>query len=57
MLTIQTIQAGGLLYLVTPFPFLGLVLFTGFELLVAVLQAYVFTLLTAVYVGSSIHIH
>ena len=57
VLTIQTIQAGGLLYLVTPFPFLGLVLFTGFELLVAVLQAYVFTLLTAVYVGSSIHIH
>ena len=42
---------------IVPVTFLGLVLFTGFELLVAVLQAYVFTLLTAVYIGSSIHAH
>ena len=45
------------LIVVLPAPFLGLVLFTGFELLVAVLQAYVFTLLTAVYIGGSIHTH
>ena len=42
---------------VLPFTFAGLVLFTGFELLVALLQAYVFTLLTAVYISSSIHTH
>jgi F-type H+-transporting ATPase subunit a len=38
-----------------PLPFLGLVAFTGFEVLVAVLQAYIFTILTAVYVNESMH--
>ncbi len=38
-----------------PLPFAGLVAFTGFEVLVAVLQAYIFTILTAVYVNESIH--
>jgi F-type H+-transporting ATPase subunit a len=38
-----------------PLPFLGLVAFTAFELLVAVLQAYIFTILTAVYVNESVH--
>ena len=38
-----------------PLPFLGLVAFTGFELLVAVLQAYIFTILTAVYIAESMH--
>ena len=28
---------------------------TGFELLVAVLQAFIFTILTAVYIGGSLH--
>ncbi|HLB62292.1 MAG TPA: F0F1 ATP synthase subunit A [Actinomycetota bacterium] len=32
-----------------------LVFLTGFEILVAVLQAYIFTILTAVYVGGAIH--
>ena len=41
--------------LFAPLPFLGLVAFTGFELLVAVLQAYIFTILTAVYVNESVH--
>jgi F-type H+-transporting ATPase subunit a len=36
-------------------PFVGLVAFTAFELLVAVLQAYIFTILTAVYVNESVH--
>ena len=39
----------------SPLPFAGLVAFTGFELLVAVLQAYIFTILTAVYVNESVH--
>jgi F-type H+-transporting ATPase subunit a len=38
-----------------PLPFIGLVAFTGFEILVAVLQAYIFTILTAVYVNESVH--
>jgi F-type H+-transporting ATPase subunit a len=38
-----------------PLPFAGLVAFTGFELLVAVLQAYIFTILTAVYINESVH--
>jgi F-type H+-transporting ATPase subunit a len=36
-------------------PFVALVLLTGFELLVAFLQAYIFTILTAVYIGGAIH--
>lgn len=38
-----------------PLPFLGLVAFTAFEVLVSVLQAYIFTILTAVYISESIH--
>jgi F-type H+-transporting ATPase subunit a len=33
----------------------GLIAFTGFEVLVAVLQAYIFTILTAVYIGGAMH--
>ena len=36
-------------------PFFALVAMTAFEFLVAVLQAYIFTILTAVYVNESIH--
>ena len=36
-------------------PFFALVAMTTFELLVAVLQAYIFTILTAVYVNESLH--
>jgi F-type H+-transporting ATPase subunit a len=39
----------------SPLPFAGLVAFTGFEILVAVLQAYIFTILTAVYINESLH--
>jgi F-type H+-transporting ATPase subunit a len=38
-----------------PLPFLGLVAFTAFEVLVSVLQAYIFTILTAVYISESIN--
>ena len=41
--------------IILPFPFLLLVGLTGFELLVAFLQAFIFTILTAVYIGLSIH--
>jgi len=39
----------------SPFSFLMLVAFTGFELMVAFLQAYIFTLLTSVYISQSLH--
>ena len=36
-------------------PFAMLTLMTGFEILVSVLQAFIFTILTAVYIGGSLH--
>jgi F-type H+-transporting ATPase subunit a len=36
-------------------PFLMLLFLTAFEVLVAFLQAYIFSMLTAVYIGSSAH--
>ncbi|MGI8809023.1 MAG: F0F1 ATP synthase subunit A, partial [Acidimicrobiales bacterium] len=43
------------LAIVLPLPFLMLVLLTGFEILVAVLQAFIFTILAAVYIGGAMH--
>ena len=40
---------------IMPFTFLLLVAMTGFEILVSFLQAFIFTILTAVYIGSSMH--
>lgn len=45
------------LVVAAPFSFFMLIAFTGFELLVAFLQAYIFTLLTAVYIGGALHPH
>jgi len=36
-------------------PFVMLILMTGFEILVSFLQAFIFTILTAVYIGGSMH--
>ena len=36
-------------------PFVGIIILTAFELLVAVLQAYVFAILTCVYLNDAIH--
>lgn len=47
--------AGGLGYGGSLFSFLMLILVTGFEILVSVLQAFIFTILTAVYIGGSMH--
>ena len=41
--------------LIAPLPFLGIIVLTAFELLVAVLQAYVFAILTCVYLNDAIH--
>lgn len=39
------------------FPFIALIGLTGLELLVAVLQAYVFTILTCMYLNDALHLH
>ena len=39
------------------FPFLALIGLTGLEVLVAVLQAYVFTILTCMYLNDALHLH
>ena len=44
-----------LLALALPFSFAMLVGLTGFEIMVAFLQAYIFTLLAGVYIGSALH--
>ncbi len=41
------------LAVILPLPFVMLILLTAFEILVAVLQAFIFTILTAVYIGSA----
>jgi F-type H+-transporting ATPase subunit a len=40
---------------ILPFSFALLVGLTGFEILVSFLQAFIFTILAAVYIGSSMH--
>ena len=50
-----TLFSATLLLLVLPFSFAMLVGLTGFEIMVAFLQAYIFTILAAVYIGSSLH--
>ena len=44
-----------LLVIILPLPFIMLILLTGFEILVAGLQAFIFTILTAVYIGGAMH--
>jgi F-type H+-transporting ATPase subunit a len=39
------------------FPFVFLVLLTGFEIFVAVLQAYIFTILVSVYLNDAVNLH
>ena len=43
------------LLVIWPFSFFLLVALTGFEVLVAVLQAFIFTILAAVYIGGAMH--
>ncbi len=49
--------AGGLLAAIAPLPFFMTVAFYGLELIVAVVQAYVFALLTCIYLNDSINLH
>ena len=42
-------------YVGAALPFAMLIAMTGFEILVSVLQAFIFTILTAVYIGGAMH--
>ena len=50
-----TLFAKSALVLALPFSFFMLVALTGFEVMVAFLQAYIFTILTSVYIGGALH--
>lgn len=54
VLTITLFTFSGLL-LAWPFAFFMLIAFTAFEIMVALLQAYIFSLLTGVYIGGALH--
>src|SRR5262249_4017001 len=49
--------AGGVLSLLSVAPFALIVAITALELLVAFLQAYVFAILTCIYLGEALHLH
>lgn len=49
--------AGGMLTPLAILPFLMTIAITAFEVLVAVLQAYVFTILTCIYLNDAINLH
>ncbi|MGH2684259.1 MAG: F0F1 ATP synthase subunit A, partial [Actinomycetota bacterium] len=54
VITASVLEPSGLA-VIWPFSFGLLVALTGFEVLVAVLQAFIFTILAAVYIGGAMH--
>jgi F-type H+-transporting ATPase subunit a len=52
---VAMLLAAGGAAIISPLPLLGVVILTAFELLVAALQAYVFAVLTCVYLNDAIH--
>src|SRR6202047_2592034 len=52
---VVSLLGAGALAIVAPLPFVAAIALTAFELLVAVLQAYVFAILTCVYLNDAIH--
>lgn len=54
---IATVGPGFLYFVVTPASILGVVALSFLELFVAFLQAYVFTFLTAIFIGAAVHPH
>ncbi|HAH09611.1 MAG TPA: F0F1 ATP synthase subunit A, partial [Alphaproteobacteria bacterium] len=49
------ISAGGAFSALSIFPLLGAVAVTALEFLIAFLQAYVFTVLTCIYINDALH--
>ena len=56
-LAVMISGAGGLAMAGSLLPFLALIGLTGLEVLVAALQAYVFTILTCMYLNDALHLH
>jgi F-type H+-transporting ATPase subunit a len=52
---VASLLGAGAFAVIAPLPLAMTVILTGFELLVAVLQAYVFAILTCVYLNDAIH--
>ncbi len=51
--TIAMLESGGILYAIAPFSFAIGVALVGFEIFVSLLQAFIFTILTASYIGGA----
>ena len=56
-LAVMISGVGGAAMVGSVFPFVALIGLTGLEVLVAVLQAYVFTILTCMYLNDALHLH
>jgi F-type H+-transporting ATPase subunit a len=56
-LAVMISGVGGAAMAGSVFPFVALIGLTGLEVLVAVLQAYVFTILTCMYLNDALHLH
>jgi len=52
--TIAMLESGGILYAIAPLSFAIGVALVGFEIFVSLLQAFIFTILTASYIGGAI---
>ena len=52
---VAMLLGAGVYSIISPLPLIAIVLLTAFELLVAFLQAYVFAILTCVYLNDAIH--
>jgi F-type H+-transporting ATPase subunit a len=56
-LAVMIASAGGVFVAGSILPLVAIVGLTGLEILVAVLQAYVFTILTCMYLNDALHLH
>jgi F-type H+-transporting ATPase subunit a len=54
---VSMLGAGGAVALMSPLPMLGIIFVTGLEFLIAFLQAFVFAVLTSIYLNDAIHLH
>ena len=56
-LAVMLTSAGGVFMGISVLPLLAIIGLTGLEILVAALQAYVFTILTCMYLNDALHLH
>lgn len=51
------LTTGGIISVLSIFPMLAVIFITALEIGVALIQAYVFSILTSIYINDSVHIH